>query len=514
MKKQFTFFILIVLISHFSFGQHLNTASSQYEPITILSAHEDHLRIMNLLGITEVRHGKSGDPTSPNSANYDESLANPCPELPKILVTEKGKKVTSSEMWWKNRRPEIVEIFEREVYGKIPVNVPKVVWKTEISENEYIGRVSVIAKKLIGRADNSAYPLIDVNIDMMLVLPTNVKGPVPVLIMYGSTEFPSPNQPTAEDLEKINKSFRSTMIANDPEMKTVFDRYPAYQPVTKLAGPNYFAPPVDGKSPRTEQLLAAGWGYAMLSTASIQADNGNDLTKGIIGLTNKGKPRTPEQWGALRAWAWGASRVLDYLETEPLIDSRKVGIEGVSRYGKAALVALAFDTRFSVGLIGSSGKGGTTLHRRIFGETVENLAGSGSHHWMAGNYIKYSAEKGKLGKMTACDLPVDSHELIALAAPRLAFISYGIPESGDALWLDQKGSYKATIAAGEVYKLLKSTDLGVSNDYNKEEMPPMLTDLLDGNLAWRQHEGGHTDAPNFQYFIPWASNKLGYEKKQ
>lgn len=500
------------MTSLFSFGQDLTTNSSKYEPVIILSAQENHSRMMNLLGITEVRHGKSGDPSHPNTANYEESLANPCPELPKILVTEKGKKVTTQEMWWKTRRPEIVEIFEREVYGKIPANVPNVNWKIEVTENEYIGRIPVVAKKLIGKVDNSTYPLIDVNIDMMLVLPTNVKGPVPVLIMYGNTEFPSPNQPTAEDLEKINKNFRSMMIANNPEMKAVFDRYPAYQPITKSAGPNYFAPPVDEKSPRNEQLLAAGWGYAMLSTASIQADNGNELTKGIIGLTNKGKTRTPEQWGALRAWAWGASRALDYLETEPLIDSKKVGIEGVSRYGKAALVALAFDTRFAVGLIGSSGKGGTTLHRRIYGETVENLAGSGSHHWMAGNYIKYSAEKGKQGKMTACDLAVDSHQLIALAAPRLAFISYGIPESGDAHWLDQKGSYKAVIAAGEAYKLLNSTDLGVSNDYNKEEMPPMQTNLLNGNLAWRQHEGGHTDAPNFQYFIPWASKKLGYEK--
>lgn len=511
MTKQFISFLLIAMTSNFIIAQS-PTTSTKYDPITNLSAQEDQSRMMGLLGITEVRPGKSGDPKNPNTANYDESVANPCPELPKTLVTEKGKKVTTSEMWLKIRRPEIVELFEREVYGRIPANVPQVNWKVEIEENEYVGRTPVTAKKLVGHVDNSAYPLIEVNVDMMLVLPKNVKGPVPVLIMFGNTEFPSPNQPSAEDLKKINKSFKAMIIANDPDMKAVFDRYPVYQPITKLTGPNYFAPAVDGKSPPTEQLLAAGWGYAMLSTASIQADNPEGLTKGIIGLTNKGKPRTLEQWGALRAWAWGASRALDYLETETSVDPKKIGIEGVSRYGKAALVGLAFDTRFAVGLIGSSGKGGTTLHRRVFGETVENLAGQGAYHWMAGNYIKYAAEKGKLGKMTGCDLPVDSHELIALAAPRLAFISYGIPESGDANWLDQKGSYKATIAAGEVYKLLGVKDLGVSNDYNKEQMPTMLTDMLDGNLAWRQHDGGHTDAPNFQYFIPWASEKLGYKK--
>ncbi|HNW52228.1 MAG TPA: hypothetical protein PKH79_14185, partial [Prolixibacteraceae bacterium] len=187
-------------------------------------------------------------------------------------------------------------------------------------------------------------------------------------------------------------------------------------------------------------------------------------------------------------------------------------IEGVSRYGKAALVTLAFEPRFAVGLIGSSGKGGAALHRRVFGEAVESLTGAGEYHWMAGNYLKYGAEQASFGRKTGCDLTVDSHELIALCAPRLAFISYGIPEQGDAKWLDQKGSYMSTIAAGAVYKLLGAKDLGVSNDYMKEEMPPVLTGLLEGQLAWRQHDGGHTDAQNFETFIPWASKLLGYEK--
>jgi len=214
----------------------------------------------------------------------------------------------------------------------------------------------------------------------------------------------------------------------------------------------------------------------------------------------------------LRAWAWGAARGLDYLETDTLVDAKKVGIEGVSRYGKAALVTLAFEPRFAVGLIGSSGKGGATLHRRVFGEAVESLTG-GEYYWMAGNYMKYGASESSFGSKTGCDLPVDSHELIALCAPRLAFVSYGIPEKGDAKWLDHQGSYMATVAAGTVYKLLGAKDIGVSNDYLKEKMPPMLTDMLDGELAWRQHDGGHTDAPNFKFFIPWASKFLKYERK-
>jgi hypothetical protein len=227
---------------------------------------------------------------------------------------------------------------------------------------------------------------------------------------------------------------------------------------------------------------------------------------------NKGQPRKPDDWGALRAWSWGAARALDYLETDSLVDAKKVGIEGVSRYGKAALITLAFEPRFAIALVGSPGKGGATLLRRNFGEAVESLTG-GESYWMAGNFLKYGTDESKFGKMTGCDLPVDSHELIALCAPRPMFLSYGIPEKGDANWLDHRGSYQAIVAAGTVYKLLGAKDLGVSNDYMKEHMPPVNVGLLDGQLAWRQHDGGHTDAPNFKYFIPWANKMLEYEKK-
>jgi hypothetical protein len=132
---------------------------------------------------------------------------------------------------------------------------------------------------------------------------------------------------------------------------------------------------------------------------------------------------------------------------------------------------------------------------------------------MAGNYMKYGAAEASFGKKTGCDLPVDSHEMIGLCAPRLTFISYGVPEKGDPRWLDHQGSYMAAVAAGPVFKLLGAHDLGVSGDYLTEKMPPVLTGMLDGELAWRQHDGGHTDAPNFKYFIPWAVKFLRYEKR-
>jgi hypothetical protein len=158
--------------------------------------------------------------------------------------------------------------------------------------------------------------------------------------------------------------------------------------------------------------------------------------------------------------------------------------------------------------VGSSGEGGAKLHRRNFGEAVENLTGQGEYHWMAGNFLKYGAAESSFGSKNAGDIPVDAHQMIALCAPRLTFISYGVPERGDAKWLDQQGSFMAAIAAGKVFRLLGAKDLGRSDDYLKEKMPAVNVGLLDGALAWRQHDGGHTDAPNIEHFLAWANKQL------
>jgi hypothetical protein len=431
-------------------------APSWPAPVTF-TADQDHDNMMKQLGIKTLRPGPSGNEKAPNHANYDESLANPYPDLPGVLTLKNGKKVTTADSWWKQRRPEIIEDLEREVYGRIPPNVPPVTWSVKVVDHGFSGLTPVIAKQLTGHLDNTACPLIDVNIRMTLVLPANAKGPVPVLMMFA------------------RNALRDSLT--------------------------------------TQQLIADGWGYILIDPASIQADNGAGLTRGVIGLVNKGQPRKPEDWGALRAWSWGAARALDYLEaSEPMVDAKHVGIEGVSRYGKAALVTLAFEPRFAMGLIGSSGEGGAKLNRRNWGEAVESLTG-GEYYWMAGNFMKYGASEAVFGAKTAGDLPVDSHELIALCAPRLTFISYGVPEQGDAKWLDHQGSYMAAVAAGPVFRLLGAKDLGVTADYHTEKMPPVNTGLLDGQLAWRQHDGGHTDAPNIKYFIEWADKNIGHNPK-
>jgi hypothetical protein len=433
-----------------------------------LSAQEDHRLMMQALGIAALRPGANGmNPNAPNAANYDEAKANPYPDLPDPLVMKDGTRVTTAEQWWTRRRPEIVEDFDREVHGRVPKDVPKVTWEVAETTRETVGEVPVITKRLVGHVNNAACPAIAVDIALTLTTPAGAKGPVPVMLEFGFAFPPSGPRPGAA-------------AKGAPARK-------AFGPPPGRSGPSW-----------QEQVLAKGWGYAILVPNSIQADNGAGLTKGIIGLCNRGRPRKPDDWGALRAWAWGASRALDYFEFDPAVDAKQVGIEGLSRYGKAALVAMAYDPRFAVGFIGSSGEGGAKLHRRNFGELVENLTSSGEYHWMAGNFLKYG------GPLDAGDLPVDAHMRIALCAPRPVFISYGAASGpgAEGQWVDQRGSFLAAVAAGPVYRLLGAKDLGTA------EFPAVEQALVDGDLAWRQHRGGHTTGPNWPTFLSWAERYI------
>ena len=445
------------------------------------TAAQDHAQMMEQLGIRALRPGPSGNENDPNHANYDETKANPFPDLPDVLTLKSGAKVTDARKW-RERRAEIVEDFEREVLGRIPKNVPKVTWSVAATDTGTIAGRPVLGKQLVGHVDNARYPLIDVNIAVTLVVPVDNRSstaPHPVMML-----------------------FRGGSLAQAVGR-------PPPPPTTGRGGFTPRPPPPGSDAPATDQLIADGWGFAFINPVSIQADNGAGLTRGVIGLVNRGQARKPDDWGALRAWAWGASRALDYLETDRSVNAKVVGIEGVSRYGKAALVTMAFDERFALVLVGSSGEGGAKLHRRNWGEAVENLTGSGEYHWMAGNFLKYGASVATFGSKNAGDLPVDAHELIALCAPRLTFISYGVPEKGDAKWLDHQGSFMAAVAAGPVFRLLGAKDLGTSGNYKTEKMPAVNLGLLDGRLAWRQHDGGHTDAPNWKYFLSWADRFLG-----
>ncbi|HEY1661791.1 MAG TPA: acetylxylan esterase [Verrucomicrobiae bacterium] len=449
------------------------------------TAEQDHQNMMNQLGMKTIRGGADGmNPSATNYRNTDESKANPYPDLPDPLTLKNGQKVTTPAQWWTQRRPEIVEDFDREVYGRVPANVPAVTWKVISTTHGTNGTIPIITTHLDGQVDNASYPLIKVDIDLTLNTPANATGPVPVMIDYGFGAFPGFNRARGTNGFGAGATNR----------------------FRGLGGGGGFA----GFNAWQQQVLSNGWGYAILVPTSYQADNGAGLTRGIIGLCNKGQARKPDDWGALRAWAWGASRAFDYLETNPAVDAKHIGIEGLSRYGKATIVTLAYDQRFYMGLVGSSGEGGAKLSRRNYGELVENLTGSGEYHWMAGNFLKYG------GPLTPGDLPVDAHELIALCAPRLTFISDGSTggtPGAEGPWIDQHGSYMASVAAGPVFQLLGQQDLGVTNNYLTAPMPAMNVAITNGVLAWRQHDGGHTDAPNWPTFLEWADRYIasGYQ---
>jgi hypothetical protein len=433
-------------------------------PPVPLTAAEDHQRIMDLLHITALRPGVHNNLAAlDHPVNYDEAKANPYPNLPDPLLLKNGKRVTTAKQWWSQRRPELVELFDREVFGRVPAHTPSVQWRVVGITHETQGGIPVTSKHLIGHVDNSEYPLIEVDIKATLSTPAAAPGPVPVIVEFTFENYPvPPRKPGA---------------------------------VPPLTPP---PPPLNPDPSWKEQVIRRGWGFVLLEPTSFQADNGTGLSQGIIGLCNHGLPRKLDDWGTLRAWAWGGSRVLDYLETDRSVDAKQVGVEGHSRFGKTALVAMAYDPRFAIAYVSSSGAGGATLARRHFGEQLENVAAPSEYHWMDGNYIKYAALTPK--EIPVTDMPVDMHELITLCAPRPVFIGGGATV-GDG-WADAHGTFLAEVGAGPVYKLLGKRDLGTTT------YPPIETPLLTGDLAFRQHSAGHTPAPNWPTFLTFADRYL------
>lgn len=415
------------------------------------TAEQDHRLMLQRLGIDELRPGADGwNPDAPNAANADEAKATPYPVLPDPLTNNDGSRVTTPEQWWGERRGEIVEHFDREVYGRVPISAPAVAWRVVGTVEQSVAGHRVNKRELIGEIENSSSPASDIQIRATLVTPASASAPVPVIVEFGF------------DWEAWARARGEEPLADPPT--------PDWQRL----------------------LLEKGWGYAVLIPTSFQADNGAGLYDGVIGLTTRGQPRDPEDWGALRAWAWGASRLLDHLIEDPTVDGDRVGITGLSRYGKAAIVTMAYDQRFATAFVGSSGQGGVKIMRRDFGERVENVASSGEYHWMAGNYLKYA------GPLTPNDLPVDAHHLVALCAPRPIFISVG-SLNVEGTWIDAVGNFLGAAQASPVYELLGADGLGA------DVMPPEGDGVLDGDLAFRQHHGGHTTAPNWPFFIDFAA---------
>ena len=444
--------ITLLVSSLLSFGSWAQIARTAEQDSILAERNRktqaDYQQMLEQLNIQSIRPGVNGsNPQAPNAANYNESKANIYTNIPVVLQLNNGKKVDSKRAWNYHRKPEIVEDFEREIYGRIPDNIPPISWKIISAENKMMAGFPVEVQKLVGTVDNKRFPSISVQMEVTMGFRKDIKKAMPAMMELAWVFPPGMNRPPA--------------------------------PANEI--------------PWTEQVIAKGWAFIQLNPTTVQADHGAGLKSGIIGLMNRGEYRKADDWGSLRAWAWGASKVLDYLETMPQIKYTQVGITGHSRYGKAAAVAMAFDSRFAIGYICSSGAGGLKLYRRNYGELIENVAAKNEYHWMAGNFLKYA------GPLQWNDLPIDSHELIALCAPRPIYI--GVGGNGDS-WADPYGMYLAGKEASPVYELLGKKGL-VS-----DSAPRINEAKTQGEIAFRMHDKGHVTGPNWPNFIEFASKYL------
>jgi hypothetical protein len=490
------------------------SAPGSLPPHVQLTRDEDFERTRALLGI-------SGPPPAGASGSAPETFveanANPYPTLPEALRLNNGQRVTTAAAWNTQRRAELLEVFEREIYGRTPKQTPRVTWEVLSTTREMNGEVPIITKQLVGRVDNASYPALTVNILASVSTPANATGPVPVILSFGAGGPGFGRAGLIADQAAANAAPRPAPTTvcqptNAPPAPAPAARGAQPPAGARAGGPG--GPPAPQGPTNQQQALALGWGYATVQTSSIQADNGQGLTCGIIGLVNKGQPRKVDDWGVLAAWAWGASRVLDYFETDRAVDATRIGLYGHSRWGKATLLASVLDQRFAIAYVSSSGQGGAKLHRRKYGETVDNVANT-FYYWMAGNYIKYA---GKWDTM-----PVDSHELVALMAPRPVFFSGGndpqknpdgtiatrVNEQGQTVvvqaydaWIDPKGTFMAAAAAAPVYELLGRKGLGVT------EFPALDTKVITGDIGFHQHPGGHTSGPAWETFYTFAARHL------
>jgi hypothetical protein len=370
-------------------------------------------------------------------SNYSESKTGNY-TLPDPLVLKNGSRVSNADEWWRLRRPEILDDFSNLIYGKTPSGIPPVDFKvTEIDTKALNGKA--IKKTITGLLRVTKYFNDTPRIEIILYIPAGAKGPMPLMVTVG-VGFPGA-------FPGVKNNDTSSSLA---------------------------------------MVIEKGWAMATVNTGLIQMDNGADLNKGIIGFMNQGKSRKADDWGALAAWCWGLSRALDYFETDPSINSKQIGIEGHSRWGKTALLAASLDQRWAIVYSSCSGSMGASLEKRNYGETIDNVAGAGEYHWMAGNFLKYAGHWQ--------DMPVDAHELMTLIAPRPLFVTGGTQDR----WADPNGEFLACSAASPVYQLLGKKGLSTT------EMPKPDVSLIGGELAFREHDGGHSDLPDWPVFLLFA----------
>lgn len=352
--------------------------------------------------------------------NYAEEKV-PSYTLPDVLKTVDGWKVTNPDIWTNVRRSEILEMFRKNVFGRVPETPYQKNFKVVNIDKKALGGAATL-KQVDITITASGKSLV---IHLTLFTPNKATKPSPLFLLIDN-RGPSNTDP----LRKVKSEF---------------------WPV--------------------EEAIARGYGMAVFCNSDLDPDDFDDFKNGIHGLLDK-TPRTDDAWGTLAAWAWGASRCMDYLVTDKSIDKDKVAVVGHSRGGKTALWAGAEDTRFSMVVANESGAGGAALARRRFGETVGRI-NSAFPHWFCTNYKKYSNNEDAL--------PVDMHMLLALVAPRALYVDC----ASEDLWGDPRGCYLSLYNAVPVFKLL-----GTNSDI-QETMPPLNKQVISGKVAFHIRDGVH-----------------------
>ncbi|MGI9175504.1 MAG: acetylxylan esterase [Rhodothermales bacterium] len=383
-------------------------------------------------------------------ANYDEDQV-PEYTLPDPLVLEDGTPVENADVWQNQRRPELVRLFEENVYGKAPEPPEGMRFEVTSEDTAALGGMATRRQVTIHFSDETDGPKLDV----LLYVPNRAPHPVPAFVglNFGGNHTIHPDTGIA-----LARPWSSEQEGDDA---------PSYQPTEADRGRGANRWPV-------ERILARGYALATAYYGDLDPDYDDGFQNGVQPLFYEEGQTSPkeDEWGSVAAWAWGLSRILDYLETDPDVDAERVAVIGHSRLGKAAVWAGARDERFALVVSNDSGAGGAALSRRQFGERVANL-NDRFPHWFSDTFARYNDNEA--------ELPVDQHELVALVAPRPVYIASA---EGDQ-WADPRGEFLSGLHATPVYRLLGTDGLPA------DTMPEVNRPVLDGTIGYHIRTGGH-----------------------